>query len=90
MYSNAPDRRLFLAYNPLHVSLDIDRCQPDSGDDSATISASCAFMLPVATAPNVIVFRAGGIRTDQMARNGLLLNLYAAVVITIVVLIVGV
>lgn len=55
-----------------------------------TISASCAFMLPVATAPNVIVFRAGGIRTDQMARNGLMLNIYAAVVITVVVIVVGV
>lgn len=49
-----------------------------------TISCSCAFMLPVATAPNVIVFGAGGIRTDEMARNGLFLNLIAAVVITMV------
>ncbi|MCC9658880.1 SLC13 family permease [Rhodopirellula halodulae] len=49
-----------------------------------TISCSCAFMLPVATAPNVIVFGAGGIRTDEMARNGLFLNLVAAVVITAV------
>lgn len=57
---------------------------------AGTISASCAFMLPVATAPNVIVFRAGGIRTDKMAANGFLLNLYAAVVITVVVLIAGV
>ena len=47
----------------------------------ATVSASCAFMLPVATAPNVIVFGAGGLRTDEMARNGLVLNMIAAVVI---------
>ena len=47
-----------------------------------TISASCAFMLPVATAPNVIIFGAGGIRTDEMAKNGLVLNVYAAGVIT--------
>lgn len=47
-----------------------------------TISASCAFMLPVATAPNVIIFGAGGIRTDEMARKGLALNFYAVLVIT--------
>ena len=54
-----------------------------------TISCSCAFMLPVATAPNVIVFGAGGIRTDEMAKCGLVLNLIAAVVITIVALVVS-
>ncbi|WP_146577597.1 SLC13 family permease [Neorhodopirellula pilleata] len=47
-----------------------------------TISCSCAFMLPVATAPNVIIFGAGGIRTDEMARTGLVLNFIAAFVIT--------
>lgn len=47
-----------------------------------TISCSCAFMLPVATAPNVIIFGAGGIRTDEMARTGLMLNFIAAFVIT--------
>lgn len=46
-----------------------------------TISCSCAFMLPVATAPNVIVFGAGGLRTEEMARNGFVLNLIAAMVI---------
>lgn len=54
-----------------------------------TISCSCAFMLPVATAPNVIVFGAGGIRTDEMARSGFVLNLIAAVLITIVTLLVS-
>ncbi|MEM8912558.1 MAG: SLC13 family permease [Planctomycetota bacterium] len=52
-----------------------------------TISCSCAFMLPVATAPNVIVFGAGGIRTDEMARTGLALNVVAALLITAVVMI---
>ncbi len=47
-----------------------------------TISCSCAFMLPVATPPNAIVFGAGGISTEEMARTGLVLNLIAAVVIT--------
>ena len=34
----------------------------------ATLSASCAFMLPVATAPNTVVFSSGQIATQQMAR----------------------
>ena len=59
---------------------------PESVLIPGTISASCAFMLPVATAPNVIVFGAGGIRTDEMAKKGLLLNLYAAGIITILTL----
>ncbi len=50
----------------------------------ATISASCAFMLPVATAPNTIVFGAGQLSTATMARTGLALNLFAAVLITTV------
>ena len=54
-----------------------------------TISASCAFMLPVATAPNVIIFGAGGIRTDEMARKGLALNFYAAFVITAMAFLLG-
>ncbi|WP_417738008.1 SLC13 family permease [Rosistilla oblonga] len=47
-----------------------------------TISASCAFMLPVATAPNTIVYGAGGLSTGVMARTGLVLNLIAVCVIT--------
>ncbi|WP_237607219.1 SLC13 family permease [Roseimaritima sediminicola] len=48
----------------------------------ATISASCAFMLPVATAPNTIVFGAGRLSTSTMARTGFALNLFAAGLIT--------
>jgi solute carrier family 13 (sodium-dependent dicarboxylate transporter), member 2/3/5 len=57
---------------------------PESVMIAGTISASCAFMLPVATAPNVIVFAAGGIKTTEMARNGLMLNFLAALVIATV------
>jgi sodium-dependent dicarboxylate transporter 2/3/5 len=57
--------------------------KPETVMIAGTISASCAFMLPVATAPNVIVFAAGGIKTGDMARNGVAINLFAAVVITI-------
>lgn len=58
--------------------------KPESVMVAGTISASCAFMLPVATAPNVIVFAAGGIKTSEMARNGFLINLVAAATITAV------
>jgi sodium-dependent dicarboxylate transporter 2/3/5 len=51
----------------------------------AALSASCAFMLPVATAPNAIVFGTGKITVEQMAREGFALNLIGAAVITGVV-----
>ncbi len=44
----------------------------------AALSASCAFMLPVATAPNAIVFGTGHVTTRQMASEGVLLNLAGA------------
>lgn len=39
-----------------------------------TIASSCAFMLPMATPPNAIVFASGYIRVHQMARVGFILN----------------
>ncbi|QFU76968.1 SLC13/DASS family transporter [Halioglobus maricola] len=47
----------------------------------AAMSASCAFMLPVATAPNSVVFGSGLVTTARMAREGFALNLLGAVVI---------
>ena len=49
----------------------------------AAISASCAFMLPVATAPNSIVYGSGMVTTRRMAREGLALNIVGAVVISV-------
>lgn len=51
----------------------------------AALSASCAFMLPVATPPNVIVFSANRVTIQEMAREGFILNLVGAVVISMVV-----
>ena len=51
----------------------------------AALSASCAFMLPVATGPNAIVFGTGKITVEQMVREGLMLNLIGILVITCVV-----
>ena len=50
----------------------------------AAISASCAFMLPVATAPNSIVYGSGVVTTRRMAREGLMLNLAGTLVIAVV------
>ncbi len=51
----------------------------------AALSASCAFMLPVATAPNAIVFGTGEITVEQMVREGFALNLIGVMVISAVV-----
>jgi sodium-dependent dicarboxylate transporter 2/3/5 len=48
----------------------------------AAMSASCAFMLPVATAPNVIMFSTGRFDIPTMMREGLTLNLIGALVIS--------
>ncbi len=48
----------------------------------ATISASCAFMMPVATAPNSIVYGSGFFTTRNMAKEGIILNFTGAVIIT--------
>jgi sodium-dependent dicarboxylate transporter 2/3/5 len=47
----------------------------------AAMSASCAFMLPVATAPNVIMYSTGKFSIDTMAREGFALNLLGALII---------
>ena len=46
-----------------------------------TMASSCAFMLPMATPPNAIVFASGHIKVHQMARIGVFLNLIAVVLL---------
>lgn len=50
----------------------------------AAMSASCAFMLPVATAPNAVVFGSGELPIRRMVREGFALNLMGALVIATV------
>lgn len=42
-----------------------------------TMASSCAFMLPMSTPPNAIVFASGYVKVSQMARAGILINLLA-------------
>ncbi len=50
----------------------------------ATVTASCAFMLPIATPPNAIVFASGKVSIREMMAYGLLLNLVGVVLVTLV------
>lgn len=47
----------------------------------AVISSSCAFMLPVATAPNAIIYGTGHVTIAHMAREGVVLNVLVAVIV---------
>ena len=55
----------------------------------ATLAASCAFMLPVATPPNGIVYGSGYIRIPEMVKAGFVLNIIGIVVLSILALIVA-
>lgn len=48
-----------------------------------TLSATCAFMLPVATAPNAIVFGDPRIKIEDMIREGFVLNLVGVIIISV-------
>ncbi len=55
----------------------------------ATLSCSCAFMLPVATPPNAIVFGTDRVSMRDMARVGVVLNVIGAVLITVAIATIG-
>lgn len=48
---------------------------------AVAMAASCAFMLPVATPPNALVFATGHVRVVEMARAGLVMNLISVVLV---------
>ena len=50
----------------------------------AAIAASCAFMMPVATPPNAIVFATGRLKIQSMVRAGLALNVACVILATLI------
>lgn len=48
-----------------------------------TIGASCAFMFPISTPPNAIVFSSGHIKMSEMAKSGIILNVISILIISI-------
>lgn len=52
---------------------------------AAGLSASCAFMLPVATPPNAAVFGTGYLKISDMMRAGFALNIFAIIIITLLI-----
>lgn len=55
----------------------------------ATLAASMAFMLPVATPPNAVIFGTNMLRIKTMARNGFLLNVIGIILVTVIVFFFG-
>ena len=51
----------------------------------ATVAASCAFMLPVATPPNAVVFGSGYLKIDDMVKKGIWMNIISIILLTLTV-----
>ncbi|MEE9439020.1 MAG: DASS family sodium-coupled anion symporter [Saprospiraceae bacterium] len=67
---------------PLAITLDI---HPYMLMISATLAASCAFMLPVATPPNAVVFGSGYLKISDMIKAGFIMNIISILIITLFV-----
>lgn len=51
----------------------------------ATVAASCAFMLPVATPPNAVVFGSGYLKIEDMVRKGFWMNIISILLLTLII-----
>lgn len=52
---------------------------------AATVAASCAFMLPVATPPNAVVFGSGYLKIEDMVKKGFWMNIISILLLTLIV-----
>jgi sodium-dependent dicarboxylate transporter 2/3/5 len=50
-----------------------------------TVAASCAFMLPVATPPNAVVFGSGYLKIEDMVKKGIWMNIISIILLTLIV-----
>ncbi|MFC3196661.1 SLC13 family permease [Parapedobacter deserti] len=64
-----------LAINPMYLAIPV------------TLAASCAFMMPISTPPNAIVFSSGYIRMTDMVKAGFWLNLITVVILVLLTLV---
>jgi len=67
---------------PIAISLNIN---PYILMVSCTIAASCAFMMPVATPPNAVVFGSGYLRIPDMIKSGIWMNILSILFLTVMV-----
>jgi sodium-dependent dicarboxylate transporter 2/3/5 len=67
---------------PLAVSIDVHPLMLMVG---ATLAASCAFMLPVATPPNAVVFGSGYLKISDMVKAGIWMNIVSIIFISLFV-----
>ena len=67
-----------------YIALELD-IHPFILMTAAAVAASCAFMLPVATPPNAIVFGSGYLRIPDMVKKGFLLNIISILIIVLMV-----
>jgi len=55
----------------------------------AALAATCAFMLPVGTPPNAIVYATGYVKISEMVRGGIVLNVVGVILITLFTVLIG-
>ncbi len=67
---------------PMALSIDI---HPFILMVSATVAASCAYMLPVATPPNAVVFGSGYLKIPDMVNKGFFMNIISIIILTLFV-----
>lgn len=67
---------------PMALSIDV---HPFVLMVGAAVAASCAFMLPVATPPNAVVFGSGYLRIPDMVRKGFFMNIMSIIVLSLFV-----